>query len=374
MNNRISSVVNKLFSIESDGYVFIYTPPKVGSTTLVSSLRVSLGNTYSIVHIHDEIMLNVLTGVADVSINEIIEFLSSSGKRVYVIDVYRTPIERKMSEFFEKIADMHFNTTEENLNNYNINKIINRFNKIFPYLANDADYFKEKYSLELPENFDFEKKYLIQEKDNITYIKLRLRDSSEWDKILQEIFDVNVVIISDYKTDNKPINRLYSQFKNEYRLPSNLATTISNCKYLNYYYISQEKEEYLNTWLKKTTTEVTPYTQQEYDFYINVSLENKIYNSIQREHYIDNGCLCDPCQEKRREIFYKAKNGVTTFEKNIHRDTVAEYVNNVNLKIVNKVNVANRLITNAKNMNKPNKLKHNLLTKVMNQNVIHRTK
>jgi hypothetical protein len=37
---------------------------------------------------------------------------------VYVIDVYRSPIERKMSEFFEKIADMHFNTTEENLNNY----------------------------------------------------------------------------------------------------------------------------------------------------------------------------------------------------------------------------------------------------------------
>ena len=82
MNNRISSVVNKLFTVESTGYVFIYTPPKVGSTTLVSSLRVSLGNTYSIVHIHDEIMLNVLTGVADVSINEIIAFLSSAGKRV----------------------------------------------------------------------------------------------------------------------------------------------------------------------------------------------------------------------------------------------------------------------------------------------------
>ena len=46
----------------------------------------------------------------------------------------------------------------------------------------------------------------------------------------------------------------------------------------------------------------------------------------------------------------------------------------MNLKIVNKVNLANRLITkinNAKNMNKPNKLKHNLLTKVMNKNVIH---
>lgn len=374
----IKQANDKLFNSNTNPtIVFIYTPPKVGSTTLVTSLRISASFKLTVIHIHDETMLQVLINIQNVSINDIIKYNAYIGKKVYVIDVYRSPIERKMSEFFEKIADMHFNTTEENLNNYNVNKIINRFNKIFPYLANDADYFKEKYNLELPENFDFEKKYLLQEKDNITYVKLRLRDSSEWDKILQEIFDVNVVIISDYKTDNKPINRLYSQFKNEYMLPSNLATTISNCKYLNYYYNSQEKEEYLNTWLKKTTNEVMPYTQQEYEFYINLSLENKNYNSIQREHYIDNGCLCDPCQEKRREIFYKAKNGETTFEKIIHTDVVAKYVNNVNLKIVNKVNVANRLITkinNAKNMNKPNKLKHNLLTKVMNQNVIHRKK
>ena len=85
MNNRVSSAVKRLFQIESDGYVFIYTPPKVGSTTLVSSLRVSLGNTYSIVHIHDEIMLRVLTGVTDVTVNEIITYLSLLGKRVYEI-------------------------------------------------------------------------------------------------------------------------------------------------------------------------------------------------------------------------------------------------------------------------------------------------
>jgi hypothetical protein len=371
----IKEANDKLFNSNTNPtIVFIYTPPKVGSTTLVTSLRISASFKLTVIHIHDETMLEVLTNIQNVSINDIIKYNAYIGKKVYVIDIYRSPIERKMSEFFEKIADMHFNTTEENMSNYNVNRIINRFNKLFPYLANEEDYFKEKYNLELPKNFDFEKKYLIQEKDNITYIKLRLRDSSEWVRILQEIFDVNVVIITDYKTDNKTINHLYSQFKNEYRLPSNLATTIRNCKYLNYYYSSEEKDEYLNTWLQKTTTEVIPYTQEEYDFYINLSLENKNYNSIQREHYIDNGCLCQACREKRSEIFYKAKNGETTFEKIIHRDTVAKYVNNVNLKIVNKVNLANRLITkinNAKNMNKPNKLKHNLLTKVMNKNVIH---
>ena len=93
---RISEAVNKLFKLESDNFVFVYTPPKVGSTTLVSSLRVSLGNTYNIIHIHDEIMLRVLAGINDVSINEMINYLSSIRKNVYVIDVYRTPIERRM--------------------------------------------------------------------------------------------------------------------------------------------------------------------------------------------------------------------------------------------------------------------------------------
>ena len=147
---------------------------------------------------------------------------------------------------------------------------------------------------------------------------------------------------------------------------------IYNCKYLNYYYSSQEKEEYLNSWLQKTSIEAIPYTQQEYDFYINISLENKIYNRVQREHYIDNGCFCEPCQNKKREIFYKAKNGETTFEKIIHTDVVVEHVNNVNLNIVNKVNTVNKLIhkiKNAKKNNNPNKLSNNLITNVMNRNV-----
>jgi len=370
----IKEANSKLFNSNTNPtIVFIYTPPKVGSTTLVTSLRISASFKLTVIHIHDEIMLEVLTGIQNVSINDIIKYNAYIGKKVYVIDVYRSPIERKISEYFEKIADLHFNNTEENLNTYNISRIINRFNKIFPYLANEPDYFKEKYDLvEIPETFNFEKKYLIQEKDNVTYIKLRLKDSSEWDKILQEIFDVNVVIITDYKTENKTIQNLYSQFKNEYKLPSNLYDFISNCKYLNYYYSSQEKEEYLNNWLQKTSIEVIPYTQQEYEFYISISLENKIYNRVQREHYIDNGCFCEHCQNKKREIFYKAKNGETTFEKIIHTDVVVEHVNNVNLNIVNKVNTVNKLIhkiKNAKKNNKPNKLSNNLITNVMNRNV-----
>ena len=44
-------IINKLFNTKNNNYIFIYTPPKVGSTTLVSSLRISLGNSFNVIHI-----------------------------------------------------------------------------------------------------------------------------------------------------------------------------------------------------------------------------------------------------------------------------------------------------------------------------------
>ena len=145
--DKIQQTVKLIFNYESQNYIFIYTPPKVGSTTLVTSLRVSLGRTYNVVHIHDDIMLKVLTGINDVTVNDIIKFLSNQGKKVYVIDVYRSPIERKISEFFEKISPYHFNNTDENVSKYSITRISDRFNKLFPHLGLGEHYF-DKYEIE----------------------------------------------------------------------------------------------------------------------------------------------------------------------------------------------------------------------------------
>ena len=188
-------VLNKLFNTQSPNYVFIYTPPKVGSTTLVSSLRISLGNSFNIIHIHDDIMLNVLTGINNVTINEIINYIAQKGKNVYVIDVYRTPIERKISEYFEKLAPYHFNNSEENINKYSVKRLTDRFNKLFPHLGMGDHYF-EKYDIANPTHFDFEKKYTLQILNNIKYIKLRLHDSNMWGQILSSIFQQDIVLIS----------------------------------------------------------------------------------------------------------------------------------------------------------------------------------
>ena len=336
-NKIISNAVNKLFKSDTDNFIFIYTPPKVGSTTLVSSLRICLGKCYNIVHIHDDIMLSVLTGINNITVNEIIVYLANLGKTVYVIDVYRTPIERKLSEFFEKISPYHFNNTEENINKYTIQRVSERFNKLFPHLEN-GDHYIDKYNIAVPVPFDFEKKYTAQIIDNITYVKLRLCDSKEWDKILSKILKTDIIIISDYKTETKIIGELYGEFKKKYKLPSNYFEQIKECKYLNFYYSNPEKEVYLNSWKTKLCDQFVSYTYDEYKFYIRLCLENQYINDIQEEHYIDNGCFCKYCTNARKNIYDRAKKGECIFKKIIHNEVILEKQQIIKKKITDIVN------------------------------------
>lgn len=334
--------------------IFIYTPQKVGSTSLVSSIRISALSKFSVLHIHDDLMLSVLTGYTNVTVNDVIMYNKEIGKNVYVIDIYRSPIERKISEYFEKISSYHFNNSEDNINSYNIDKIVNRFNKLFPHLAK-KDYFQEIYNINIPEKFDFEKKFLLVEENGIKYIKIRLMDSKQWNKILSEILNTEIVVVNDYETKNKKIGELYNKFKSEYKIPNNLLVMISNCKILNYYLSENEKINYIKSWENKiNSNEVVSYTDDEYNFYMNICIENKFYNDFQNDHYIDVGCVCKGCSIKRSELFQKAKNGENVTEKIIHNEIISNIKKNIikknNRKIkIKKSGPVNGLLSNIIN-------------------------
>lgn len=330
--NRIKDAVQKIFKLDMKKIIFIYTPPKVGSTTLVTSLRVSLGKSCNVIHIHDDIMLKVLSGINNVTVNEIIQYVSQQGKDIYVIDVYRTPIERKMSEFFEKISPYHFNNSDENISKYKMERITDRFNNLFPHLALGEHYF-DKYDIPNPIPFDFTKKYTVQKINNIKFIKLRLCDSEMWGSILTEILKIEVILINDYQTDTKAIGELYKRFKKEYKLPSNYINLISNCKYFNFYYSEKERNTYLNIWKSRLRNIYTPYTSEEYNFYVKLYIENQHINDIQLDHYIDNGCYCKLCNKKRRDIFFRAKKGEKISEKITHYEVISNEIENRNQKI-----------------------------------------
>jgi hypothetical protein len=113
---------------------------------------------------------------------------------------------------------------------------------------------------------------------------------------------------------------------------------------------------------------VLSYSESEYLFYVNLNLENQIYNDLQSEHYIDNGCLCKGCSSKRKIIFEKAKKGIIIKEKINHIEVINEIIDNKNKlmnKIVDKINNKNKNKNKLKatlTTNSSNKIKSNLMT------------
>ena len=303
---------------------------------------------------HNEIFFRAISNnpiLNEIGVNDLILYNKLLGKNVYVIDIYRSPIERKISEYFEQIGALHFNNSENKINGYNVNKLINRFNKLFPHVSLD-DYYKERFNLSnIPEKFDFENKYIMCEENGIKYIKLRLNDSISWGHILSNILGIPITIVNDYETDKKPIADIFCSFKNEYRIPNNLLDIIINCQSLSYYYSQEEREEYINNWSKKKMYDVIPYTREEYIFYQNLCLENQSQNVFQVEHYIDIGCLCPACCRKRAILLTKARNGEKISEKIIHSCEVNEIKNIINKKntlIQERINKMNYLIYKKK--------------------------
>ena len=340
--NQVNDILH-INKFPTNKLIFVYSAPKVGSTSIVSSLRLFGTDKFSVIHIHDEEMLKVLSHINGITVNEIILYNKHLGKNVYVIDVYRSPIERKISTYFEKIGAYHFNNTDENVNKYNIHRVINRFNKLIPHLAND-DHFIDKYDIKIPHHFDYNNKYLLVKENGITYIKLRLKDSPFWGPILTNIFGSRICIVKDYESANKPIKDLYLSFKFVYRIPQNLLDDIMQCKYLKYFYSEIEQQEYYNQWRNLSTTNFVSYTVDQYKMYEELTLENAHIDYIQLNHYMDEGCGCKACDIKRAITTNKVVRGIplSNADQIKHEEAKTQLIN----KRVNQVNRINNAIRN----------------------------
>lgn len=332
---------NELLRINKSNHlrlIFVYSAPKVGSTSIVSCLRIFGSNKVNVIHIHDEEMLKVLSHIQNVTVNELILFNKFLGKDVYVINIYRSPIERKISTFFEKIGSYHFNTEDLNINHYSIVKVINRFNNIFPYLGL-GDYFMDKYNIIYPDKFDHTNKYILVKENDISYIGLRLKDSDMWGYILSKIFGFNIHTIKDYESDKKPIKDLYKQFKMNYRIPKNYLDDIITCKHLNYYYTQEEIVNYYNEWYNNSSFEKQSYSLEEYKFYEKITIENSHFDHIQFDHYMDEGCVCKACNLKRMEIASKIIRRIPVTDRLLHTESRIEFLEKRVLH-VNRINQA----------------------------------
>ena len=313
--------INKRLQINNSvqNLIFIYTPSKVGSTSLVTSLRINLLPHYKIFHLHDEELLenSIKMKLGKIKIMDIIDYNQKLGKKIFVFDIYREPIEHRISLYFETLYDLHFNNTEENVKNYSLKLIIQRFHKIFPFLKMD-DYFQKKFQIHFPNSFDFKKKYLLMEKNEVKYIKLRLKDSPYWNFILSSIFQQPIFCVRDYESKNKKIKNLFLSFYEIYKIPINYFHLIENDSSFLYYFNEKEQEEYLNKWKRKTSSLFFSFTTKEYQLYYTICLENKFYTNFQKDHYIDEGCICKKCNIQRAKVLFLIKNKQYKNEKIVH--------------------------------------------------------
>lgn len=343
---NLLNTANEILHINKSSHnkiIFVYSAPKVGSTSIVSSLRLFGIDKFCVIHIHDEEMLRVIGHVSGVTINEIILYNKYLGKEVYVIDVFRCPVERKISTYFEKVGAYHFNNKDEIVNKYNVKKIINRFNKIFPHIGN-GDHFIDKYNIPIPDKFDWTNKYLEIEHNGIKYIKLRLKDSDNWGTILTKLLNTKICIVKDYETSKKPIKDLYLKFKTAYRIPKNLLEHVINSLYVNYYYSPEEKNEYYCKWLEKSTETFIPFTLEQYKMYEEITLENAHIDYIQPDHYMDEGCRCKACSVKRKLIVSNILHGIEVNDRIVHNIAKKELLKTR----IQKIDILNHNLTKQK--------------------------
>jgi hypothetical protein len=151
-----------------------------------------------------------------------------------------------------------------------------------------------------------------------------------------------VKIVRDYETKDKPIKEVYGKFMEFYKIPENLLDLVRKDEKLSYYMNESERETYLNKWGEKMTHECSHYVLKEYKVYLKVSSENQRLSEIQKDHYMDNGCVCKNCKIKRereRENCIKNKE----VSKIIHVKEEKKLVKIVKREVLKKRNVEIRL-------------------------------
>jgi hypothetical protein len=296
----------------------------VGSTSLVSYLRIYLNNLYTIFHVHDDTALRVLYKINGVTVNDLVQYNASLGTQVYVIDVFREPIERKMSHYFEELESLHFNNTESKINHYDVAKITKRFNQVFPFIG-VGDYYADVYrktGIELTSAA--ETRIGITSDKNVTFVKLRLRDSKEWGTILSR-FRSEVVVLPDHETTKKPLGELYARFRDQYKIPRNLFDVVINDASLNKYLTARERGDYIAKWTPHVSNEtVNAFTESEFVLYKEISVENSIYRRVKMDHYLDEGCPCLSCEASRRIARARINKGAPIVSRIVHTNTPAK--------------------------------------------------
>lgn len=223
--------------------VICLTGGKSGSTTLFNTFQ---NNGYKCIKIHNKEDFKLQFGY-----DGLIDLIDRSqrNKELFIIDAYRTPIERKISSFFENIhievPSYKDKSCEELIDFFNTRYLntIEEYHSINPIM--------EKYGVELFDTFDYEKKYVIKKKGNLIFIKLLFSNINNWGENLSEIFNKKITINSENKSSNKEYYSIYNKFKLMYKTTKFYINNIlKNDKEFKIFNTPEQQDIYINKYLK----------------------------------------------------------------------------------------------------------------------------
>ncbi len=238
MNIPIEDIINNNIAYD----VFVYCGGKCGGSTLNNTFNMNGMRSF---HVHGNgYIRNQLK--LDMNVFDVIDF-SRKQKKVYIIHSYRTPIERKISSFFQNIT-IHI----PDYKNYSVEQLIKIFNE--KYLMNLEEYHSineimRHYNIPIFDTFDFEKGYIMKEFENIVFIKILFSDINKWDTILSDIFNKKIILHSVNLTENKETGLLYKEFKNKYQvLPEYLDRMEKEDKMFRIFNTIDKQASYISYW------------------------------------------------------------------------------------------------------------------------------
>lgn len=221
--------------------ILILCSGKSGSSTLYTSF---INNGYNTLKVHSK--LDYVEQFKKDKLYESID-LSSQNKKICIIDVYRNPIERKISSFFQNINDFVPDWKVRP-----IEYLIRKFNNKYIYTLEEYHSINEAfryYNIPYFKTFDFQKKFNIIEKDNKIFIKILYKDINEWKYILRYIFNKRFIIKNSNLSDTKDYYPTYQEFLEKYKLPKKYLNRLIN-KDIEFkvYNTPEEQKEYIDYW------------------------------------------------------------------------------------------------------------------------------
>lgn len=231
---------------------FVICGGKCGSSTLYQTLKM---NGLKTLHAHsDDEFRQRFSRRVSFSLYDVLRYnyIKYPSRTLYIIDSYRTPIERRISSFFQNI-DAHTRiknpSVETCLEIFDTQDFLYRLETY--HSINDV---LSHFGLPLFSEFDFHKKWVEQVAfDRVRFLKIRFNDISHWESILSEIFQRSIVLKNENISSDKQYSMLYTSFKAKYRVPQSFLSSISTQDSEWDVFVSpEEKQKYLSDWQNKT--------------------------------------------------------------------------------------------------------------------------